>query len=71
MNFLMRGLADNDKDQIARVQCYVMRKERGYGKAKTLKGKRVTWKYQQPSTTKSASLGGGAKVIWTGKDDSD
>ena len=48
-----------------------MRKERGYGKAKTLKGKRVTWKYQQPSTTKSASLGGGAKVIWTGKDDSD
>ena len=72
MNFLMRGLADNDRDQIARVQCYVMRKERGYAKEKTLKGKRVTWKYQQPKGTKTASLGGGTKVVWTGiQDDSD
>jgi len=56
MNFLLRAFDPKDKDQLAYVQCHVMRKPKTFAQEKTLAKKQVEWRYLQPSPSKMAEI---------------
>jgi hypothetical protein len=56
MNFFLRAFDAKDKDQLAYVSCYVMRKPKSHQKEKTLAKKQVEWRYIQPKPSKVSEI---------------